>query len=170
MLATTDYSLAPRGRRTCHLKLLVRRRLSAVLSQTLQLKSARSEIRTLSKWVDHFADEAGMSSERRVNFQVALEELATNVIRHAYRESGADLFSVTLTREDEEVVAVVTDEGPAFNPLERPPVETRAPFEDRPIGGLGILLVRELIDSIDYRREGRRNVLTLRCPRLGSRA
>lgn len=139
-----------------------------MLTQTLQLKSDRQEIRTLSEWVDRFADEAGMSPERRVNLQVALEEVATNVIRHAYRESGRDHFSVTLAREDEVIVAVVADEGPAFDPLALRPPETSAPFEDRPIGGLGIFLVRRLMDSVDYHRVGARNVLTLRCPRQGA--
>jgi serine/threonine-protein kinase RsbW len=134
-----------------------------VSPQTLQLRSDRQEIRLLSEWVDRFADQAELPGELRVNLQVALEEIATNIIRHAYQESGRDVFTVTLSREDGEIVATIIDSGPAFNPLALAPAETTTPFEARPIGGLGITFVRQLMDAVGYRRDGARNVLTLRC-------
>ena len=60
------------------------------------------------------------------------------------------------------VVVQVEDEGRPFNPLEAPPVDLDAPIEGRPIGGLGIHLIRSLMDAIEYRHEDGRNVLVMR--------
>ena len=60
------------------------------------------------------------------------------------------------------VVAVVSDDGIAFDPLEVPPPDLESSLEDRPVGGLGVHFMLTLMDEVTYRREGDRNVLTMR--------
>ncbi|AKC81563.1 hypothetical protein IMCC26134_00030 [Verrucomicrobia bacterium IMCC26134] len=136
------------------------------MTQTLQLKNDRREVEGLSQWLDRFADQQDLSPRVRGNLQVALEEVALNVIVHGYGEGGATRhFTVSLTLEGDYVRAEVSDEAVAFDPLTRAEVDTTLPLEKRPIGGLGIHLVKNLMDSVDYERRGTRNVLTLRCRR-----
>ena len=60
---------------------------------------------------------------------------------------------------------VVEDDGKPFNPLDAPPPNLDLPIDERPIGGLGIFLMKSLTSAMDYRREGDRNTLTLTKPR-----
>jgi len=63
---------------------------------------------------------------------------------------------------DKELIATVSDDGKAFNPLEQSPPDIHAPLEDRKIGGLGIHLLRTLMEKVEYRRDDGRNHLTFR--------
>ncbi len=128
----------------------------------LPLSNKRSELRRLAAWVDEFATTLDLGEPMRGELQVALEEVVSNVIKHGYRDGGAHTFTVTLSADADFVTAVVTDDAPAFDPLARAEVDIAQPLEDRPIGGLGIHLVRHLMDTVDYERRGAENVLTLR--------
>jgi anti-sigma regulatory factor (Ser/Thr protein kinase) len=61
-----------------------------------------------------------------------------------------------------EVCVEVEDDGKEFNPLLHPPADINAPLETRPIGGLGIHMMRKLVDAVEYRRANGRNIVTLR--------
>lgn len=69
---------------------------------------------------------------------------------------------ISLTLDDGSVVLCVEDDGPAFDPLAAPEPDLDAPLEDRPVGGLGIHLLREMMDTLDYVRRDDRNRLILR--------
>jgi anti-sigma regulatory factor (Ser/Thr protein kinase) len=134
------------------------------MKQTLQLLNDRREVAGLAQWVDRFAHDHGFPDRVRGNLQVALEEVALNVINHGYGEGGeARHFTVSLEIEGDFVAAVITDAAAAYDPLGRAEVDITLPLEQRPIGGLGIHLVKNLMDAVNYRRSEGRNVLTLHC-------
>ena len=136
----------------------------------LRLKNDRREVAGLSQWIDRFAAEFGLVATRRADIQVALEEVALNVITYGYGEGGvANEFSVSLEADSDFITAVVEDEAPAFDPTGRAEADISLPPDQRPIGGLGIHLVRHLVESMHHERRGSRNVLTLRFSRHGSR-
>lgn len=135
-----------------------------------RLKNDRHEVAGLSKWVDQISAEIGLIATVRGDLQVALEEVALNVITHGYGEGGmAKEFSISLDADSDFVTAVVEDEAPAFDPTGRAEADISLPPDQRPIGGLGIRLVKNLVESMHYERRGARNVLTLRFSRHGSR-
>jgi len=135
-----------------------------------RLKNDRHEVAGLSKWVDDFAAEVGLEAVVRGELQVALEELALNVIAHGYGEGEVvKELSVTLDADSDFITAVVEDEAPAFDPTGRAEADLSLPPERRPIGGLGIHLVKNLVESMHHERRGARNVLTLRFSRHGLR-
>ncbi len=135
----------------------------------LSLTNKRAELRRLAAWVDEFATTLDLREPMRGELQVALEEVASNVIKHGFRDGATHTFTVALSADADCVTAVVTDDAPAFDPLARAEVDIALPLEARPIGGLGIHLVRHLMDDVAYERRGARNVLTLR-RRRGSTA
>ena len=93
---------------------------------------------------------------------LALEEHLTNVINYAYEDSKLHEILVRLELKPDAFQIVVEDDGKAFNPVEQPEPDTSLPLIDRPIGGLGILLIRRSMDELSYRRDGNRNVFQMR--------
>ena len=92
---------------------------------------------------------------------LALEEVFTNILRHAHADAGAHevRFGARLTADH--VVLHFEDDGREFDPLAAPKPDLRRPAEERPVGGLGIHLVRELADRLEYERAGGLNRFTI---------
>jgi anti-sigma regulatory factor (Ser/Thr protein kinase) len=93
---------------------------------------------------------------------LCLEEHITNIINHGYESPAEHEIIVRLTVQAEQFQVEVEDDGKAFNPLNAPEVDTSVPMECKPIGGLGIHLIRRFMDDLEYRREGNKNILTMR--------
>ena len=93
---------------------------------------------------------------------VVLDEVVSNIVKYGYGPSAPGEILVVLEMRDSQVELDILDDAPAFNPLERAAPRTDQALEDRPIGGLGIHIVKKLMDEVVYRREGGRNRLTLR--------
>lgn len=94
--------------------------------------------------------------------KLSLDELVTNIVVHsASRNPTVHEIVLRLHTNQHELHAEVEDDGCAFNPLELPEPDVNATLQDRDPGGLGIHLVRSLMDRVNYRRIGHRNLLTL---------
>jgi anti-sigma regulatory factor (Ser/Thr protein kinase) len=85
----------------------------------------------------------------------------TNFIKYGSHDGTVQHVEFTLTLSPGEVTLQVVDEGDPFDPLQAPAPDFSAPLEDRPKGGLGLHLLRELADRVAYERRGGRNRLTL---------
>jgi anti-sigma regulatory factor (Ser/Thr protein kinase) len=129
---------------------------------TLVVATDISEIGPLHDSVSRFCHEHKLPAEIEGDLSLALEEILMNVIRYGHPEGGEHEILVGLSVDDDGVVAAVEDDGVAFNPLEAPRPDTGSPLEERPIGGLGIHLIRNLMNTVEYRRAGGRNRLVLR--------
>lgn len=130
-------------------------------SQTLTLTNDLAEIPRLAEFVETFCEPLGPSAKDMLALQLALEETVTNVINHGYQDGLEHKFTVSLAAVNGRVTAVVTDDAPAYDPLARPEVDTSLPISERPIGGLGVHLVKKLMDSAHYERRDNCNILTL---------
>ena len=119
-----------------------------------------AEIDRLSGLLDRFVADHDVSSDAAYCVCLSLDEIVSNVIRHGYDHDRHEIL-VHLALDDGQMTVVVEDEGRAFNPLEVPTPDFDRTIEERGIGGLGIHIVRHMVDHLDYRREGNRNILTL---------
>lgn len=134
---------------------------------TLVLRNRLEEIGRIGEAVEAFFETHGLAPGAAAPLALALDELATNAIAHGFPpgcESPAAL-RITLRREAGAVVAVLEDEGRPFDPLSVPPPDTSLGLEARPVGGLGVHLVRRLMDEVTYERADGRNRVRL-CKRL----
>lgn len=96
---------------------------------------------------------------------LVLEELEVNALTHG-RASGLEEYRITIDSQPDAVVIELSDDGPPFNPLtDAPSPDLDSPLESRPIGGLGIYLIKTMVDDISYQRETDRNYLTLKIGR-----
>jgi len=96
-------------------------------------------------------------------FNLVVEELFVNVASYAYKDKndGKCKISIEYNQEKQEVKLSMEDNGIKFNPLEKEEPDTTLSVEDRPIGGLGILLVKKNMDNIEYKYEDNKNILIL---------
>lgn len=133
------------------------------MSTPLQLTLANdlAEIPRLAEAVESFCEPFEPSMKDILSIQLALEELVTNVINHGYADGHPHDFTVTLSGEPGCIRAVITDDAPAYDPLARPEVDTSLPLEERAIGGLGVHLVKKLMDVSHYERRDGKNILTI---------
>lgn len=120
-----------------------------------------TEIPRLATLVESFFREKGIDSRFAVNVNLALDEVLTNIISHGYRDASTHTINVTMVLEKDVVKATVEDDACAFDPRTAQPPDTESPLAARPLGGLGIHLVRQLMDRIEYVRSNGRNRLVL---------
>jgi anti-sigma regulatory factor (Ser/Thr protein kinase) len=128
---------------------------------SLTVRNDRSEIPRLARIVAEFCDRHGLTALEG-DLNLTLEEVVTNVMRHGYLDQNPHDIAVTLRLDPGQLTVRVEDDGRPFNPLEVPPPNLTAPLEERQAGGLGIFLVRELMDALEYHRQGDKNVLVMR--------
>lgn len=110
-------------------------------------------------YVTGLAAEVGVRPERVARLDLAVEEWATNVCRYAYRGGNGSVW-VAVRREGPTLVVELTDEGSPFDPTVAAEPDVSVPLSERSLGGLGLLLMRRMVDELTYRRDGHRNVVT----------
>jgi anti-sigma regulatory factor (Ser/Thr protein kinase) len=132
---------------------------------SLVLANRRNEIGRLLDAVEAFGNEHALGPDLVHRLSLALDEVVANVVRHAYDEAGAERIDVRLWLEGGLVVAEVEDRGRPFDPLRAPAPDLDAKVEDRPVGGLGLHLLRAVMDRLSYERRGNRNILRMEARR-----
>jgi anti-sigma regulatory factor (Ser/Thr protein kinase) len=93
--------------------------------------------------------------------QLALEEHLTNILNYAFDNQDEHQISVGVQATATELRVEVEDDGRAFDPLKHPAPELSQPLNARPVGGLGIHMMRKSLDRIEYRREDGKNILVM---------
>jgi anti-sigma regulatory factor (Ser/Thr protein kinase) len=121
----------------------------------------RSEIRRVGELAERFGAQAGLSEEDVMSVNLVLDELVSNVIENAYEDTARHEIHVSMTFEGGELTIRVEDDGREFDPLQKPPPDLDLPLEERPVGGLGIHIVRTVMDAVEYERRDGRNILTM---------
>jgi serine/threonine-protein kinase RsbW len=141
-------------------------------SLTLRLPNRLAAIGEAAMKIERFCKEHHVPEAAIGHLNLALDEAMTNTIEYAWPEGGDHQITLSLAVSTGEVVAQLSDDGRAFDPLEVPPPDLESDLESRPIGGLGVHFMKTLMDDVAYRREGGRNVLTMRkrFPAEGSKA
>ena len=124
---------------------------------TLDPSQMLDEVSRLNAGIAAFAREHDVTQTVVSKLQVALDEILANVAMH----SDADVVIVDIWLSDPMLCTTITDNGTPFNPLRVPPPDTTLGLHEREIGGLGLHLVRGLMDSVEYRYVNGRNVLAM---------
>jgi anti-sigma regulatory factor (Ser/Thr protein kinase) len=130
------------------------------LQRSITLPNDISTISQLSEFVETVCEEKGLDMALTMNLNLALEEAVVNVMSYAYPDSQGDV-KVDIIIDDQKVVSILTDSGIPFDPTQKGDVDTTLPAEERPIGGLGIHLVKQIMDKVSYQYVGNQNILTL---------
>ena len=132
------------------------------LQRTLTLTNDLSTIPQLNEFLDLIFEEVGVDMEVCMSLNLAMEEAVVNVIDYAYPQGTSGSIDINVLADEDSIVFVITDSGIPFDPTAAKEVDTTLPLEERPIGGLGIHLIRKIMDDVSYERRDNKNILTLR--------
>jgi len=102
----------------------------------------------------------GLSSEVVLDLKLAVDEACTNIIQHGYKGMDPGSIILSFRIEAERILVEITDFGHIFEPAEAPQPDIEAALGDREIGGLGLYLIYQTMDNIDYQSSGYGNTLT----------
>lgn len=114
----------------------------------------------VTAFVESELERAECGMKAMMQLSVAVEEIFVNVAHYAYPDGAGDV-TVGVSAGDGRAVVRFTDSGVPFDPLAREEPDITLPAEERPIGGLGILMVKKTMDSVNYVNQDGKNVLTL---------
>lgn len=129
---------------------------------SITLSNHLSELERLHQVLGQFGKDQNLPHKVINTMNLALEEIVANVIEHGYKDTGEHVINICCSVHDGHVMAEVEDDGQPFNPLEFPAPDVSKPLVDRPLGGLGIYLVRKVMDTLDYSYQGDRNRIKLK--------
>lgn len=128
----------------------------------IKLKNTLSELEKLYEALAGFARRHRLAPRVVHDLNLALEEILTNIVSYGYTDAEEHEITVRLSIQGREVRVEVEDDGRPFDPLTAPEPDTTKPLEDRTIGGLGIHLVRKLMDGVEYQRQEGKNLLVMK--------
>ena len=139
-----------------------KQKLDVRFQKSLTLPNDIEEVPKLAAFVDEVCEVLGFDMQTTMSLNLAMEEAVVNVMNYAYPAGTHGDVNIEAEANDERLKFTIIDRGAPFDPTTKVNVDTTLSVEDRPIGGLGIHLMRQLMDSINYERINGKNVLTLR--------
>jgi sigma-B regulation protein RsbU (phosphoserine phosphatase) len=137
------------------------KQFQSTLTETLVLKNDVHEVTRFSSFMKSVTEKLGIETSLARKLRLAVEEAVVNVINYAYPAGTEGDVTIKMMSDGNKLHCQIIDAGVPFDPTAKKKVDTTLSVEERQIGGLGIHLVRELMDSINYEREDGKNILTL---------
>lgn len=132
------------------------------MCKSITLPNDTQEVPRLAAFVDEVCEAIGFSPAVTMQMNLALEEAVVNVMKYAYPIGTHGNVTIEAQANDVRLKFTIIDSGKPFDPTVKADVDLSLPVQERPIGGLGIHIIRQIMDSINYERLDGHNVLTLR--------
>ena len=132
------------------------------MEKKLVIKNDISEISKLATFIGELSEDLNFTPELNFNLNLVLEEAVSNVILYAYSKEVQKEITLLANISDNNLIFVLTDSGKEFDPTKVPDADVTLSAEEREIGGLGIFLIRQIMDTVEYQRIDGKNVLTMR--------
>ena len=129
---------------------------------TLQVPSSTQNLQLIREFVGKIAQNAGLFDSEVSNLELAVDEACANVIEHAYGHDISKEVSIRMIIDKEQIVDEVIDSGHGFDPNQVPDLEVKDLIKKRKTGGLGMRLIKQLMDEVHYEIEpGKKNELRM---------
>lgn len=131
------------------------------MTREMKIAAALENLEPVLSFLNQALSEFGVSKGTRIELDVAVEELFVNIAHYAYAPDAGDAV-IRLEIDGESVSITLEDWGKPYNPLEKPDPDITLSAEERPIGGLGVYMVKESMDDVRYVRRDGKNCITIR--------
>ena len=129
----------------------------------LTVNAQTSELSKVLAFADTILEEAGCSAKTKMQIDIAIEEIFVNIATYAYPSEGGQAVIEIETDKNGKIVKITfEDQGVPYNPLENEDPDITLPAEERPIGGLGIFMVKNIMDEVSYEYADGKNRLTIK--------
>ena len=132
------------------------------MKKELVIKNEIAELERLAAFVDEVAEELSLDMETTMKLNLALEEVVSNVILYAYPKKMGENITIMASSDSNTLVFTITDKGEEFDPTKVEDADITLDAEDREIGGLGIFIVKNIMNEVTYQRLEGKNILTLK--------
>ena len=132
-----------------------------IIERKIEITNKINELQTIEEFIEKISEEINLPLNIKYQLDVILDEIVTNIISYGYNDKEEHKIKLSVKYKDKLMTMEIEDDGINFNPLELPPPDITIPLEDRPIGGLGIHIVKNLVKNIDYKRENNKNRLIM---------
>jgi serine/threonine-protein kinase RsbW len=132
------------------------------MKRELKFKNEEKELDRVTEFMESICDEVQLDMHVAMKLQVAIEEMVTNVIYYAYPEGTSADITLTAESEDKELTFVLSDTGKPFDPTAKEDADIESNPMDREQGGMGILIVKNIMNEVSYQRLGDTNQLTMK--------
>ena len=132
------------------------------MKKELKLKNQISELERVNQFVEEIGDELGLDMELQMNLNLVMEEMVSNVIFYAYPQGTEAEIELMAECDGKEVTFVLSDSGKEFDPTMKESVNTDINPAERDIGGMGIFIVKNIMNKVTYQRLKGKNLLTMK--------
>jgi serine/threonine-protein kinase RsbW len=131
------------------------------MQKHINIKNNIEQLPLLAEEVEKLGEEWKLDMPMVTNLNLVLEEAISNIVFYAYNDKKEHNIDIAAEKNNNEILITITDDGKPFDPTKKETPDVSLSAEDRQIGGLGIFLIRKIMDSVQYKRENEKNILTL---------
>ena len=132
------------------------------MKRELTFKNEIQELSRVTEFVERLCEDMQLDMHISLQLQLVMEEMATNVISYAYPEGTLADISLSVESNDKELVFILSDSGKPFDPTAKEEANLDENPMNRKLGGLGIHIMKNIMDEVSYRRSGSMNQLTMK--------
>lgn len=132
------------------------------MKKTLIIQNEINELNKLALFIEELGEELQLAPDLIFNLNLVLEEAVSNIILYAYPKQMGNEITIQADYKDHSLVFTLTDTGKPFDPTQAAEADITLSAEERPIGGLGIFLIKQIMNEVEYQRIEGRNVFTLK--------
>lgn len=132
------------------------------MKQHIAIKNEISEISRLAEFIEQIGEQLELKPSLVMNLNIVLEEAVSNIILYAYPQKMDELITIMVEKTDNMLIFTITDKGVGFDPTVVPEADITLSAQERPIGGLGIYLIKKIMNEVEYQRIDGKNVFTLK--------
>ena len=131
------------------------------MKKELKLKNQVDELLRVNQFVDEIGEELGLDMELLMNLNLVMEEMVSNVIFYAYPEGTIADIELSAEYDGKTLTFMLSDQGKAFDPTQKEDPDIDLNPSERQIGGLGIYIVKNIMNQVTYQRLEGKNLLTM---------
>ena len=132
------------------------------MRKELLIKNHLSELEKVGQFIEEIGDELGLSMEMIMNLNLVMEEMVVNVIDYAYPEGKEADIELLAKSDGKELTFVLSDQGREFDPTAKEDSDMSENPAERQLGGMGIFIVKNIMNKVTYQRLDGKNLLTMR--------
>ena len=132
------------------------------MKKELKLKNQVQELARVNQFIEEISDELGLDAELCMNLSLVMEEMVSNVIFYAYPEGETADIELTAESDGKELTFLLSDRGKAFDPTLKNDADPTINPAEREIGGMGIYIVKNIMNEVTYQRLEGKNLLTMK--------
>lgn len=132
------------------------------MRKTLIIQNEINELNRLAQFIEELGEELQLKPDLVFNLNLVLEEAVSNIILYAYPKQMCNEITIQADWSEQSLIFTITDTGKPFDPTQVAEADITLSAEERPIGGLGIFLIKQIMNEVEYQRIEGRNVFTLK--------